>query len=366
MLDKFWDFLVESAFVFFVPLVCSYLSLTSNLFLNTACEEANGLEKLGNELLIPCHYLFAGQVAKKDAEGEWIFTNRFDYLDGKFNSKALFSTIAAIPSFLVGVPVKALSLLSEKSRAHHQEMLTSRLSTNVHSNADLYRSYGIYLEGEKEWLKSEGYKRRPGDENTMHIEKKALAEIGAILNDADIPWWVDCGTCLGALRYGGVIPWDEDIDIAIFRNDFENACHALNRLDPQKYIVQDWSSREFPKSYLKIYIRESGTLIDVYNFDIHPEEREIQYVLALEHNMFLPEWWKIREKRFMKPASFEDVFPLKKALFDDVEVNVPNNTQKYLQRYYGENLAPAKIYDPSTKKYEKDLSHPYWQRAFVP
>ena len=365
MLDKMWDFFVETAYVIFIPLVCSYLSLTSNLFLNTACEEARGLEKWGNEILAPCHYLFVGQVAKKGSEGEWVFSNRFDYMDGRFTPKAIGSGLAAIPSFLIGVPVKALSLFSEQSRKNHRDMRAARLATTVHSNEELYRSYGIDLGGEKEWFQSEGHKRRPGDENTMQKEKKALAEIGAALTEAGIPWWVDCGTCLGAYRYGGVIPWDEDIDIAIFRNDFENACHALNRLDPKKYIVQDWSSREFPKSYLKIFVRDSGTLIDVYNFNILPEEGKIQYVLSLEHQMFLPEWWKIREKRFLKPVSISDTFPLKKAMFDGVEIYVAKNTKKYLQRYYGENLAPAKIYDPHTQKYEKDLSHPYWKSAYV-
>lgn len=364
MLDKLWDFVVDSACAFFVPLVCSYFALTSNLFLNTCCEGSRGLEKLGNNLLIPCHYLFVGQIAKKEG-GEWVFSNRFNYMDNRFASKTIICSIAAIPSFLLGVPIKALSLLTTSSRNNHRSMYASRLSSKVCLNNDRYLAYGIDLRAEKEWLISEGHKRRPGDENIMRAEKQALSEIGAIFNAANIPWWVDCGTCLGAYRYGGVIPWDQDIDIAIFMDDFENVCHALNQLDRKKYIVQDWSSREHPKSYLKVYIRETGTLIDVYHFKIFPEERQIQYVLSLEHHIFLPEWWKIREKRFTKPVSFDDVFPLKRAMFDGVEVNVPRNIKKFLQRCYGENLSPAKIYDPNTKKYEKDLSHPYWQNAYV-
>ena len=65
------------------------------------------------------------------------------------------------------------------------------------------------------------------------------------------------------------------------------------------------------------------------------------------------------------PVSYETVFPLKKALFDGLEVFVPANPEKYLQRYYGENLAPAKIYSPVTGRYEKDLTHPYWQKSYV-
>ncbi len=366
MLDKLWDFIVDSSFVFFVPLICSYFALTSNLFLNTSCEEATSLEKLGNELLIPCHYLFVGQTAKKNEAGEWIFSDRFFYMDGNFTAKTVLSSIAAIPSFLLGVSVKTLSLLTQTAREHHQSMKLGRLSTRVDSKASLYRSYGINLEMAKEWFLSEGHQRRPGDEANMSAEKGALAEIARLLDEAKIPWWVDCGTCLGTYRYGGVIPWDQDIDIAVFLRDFDNVCHALNQLDRAKYIVQDWSSREHPKSYLKVYVRETRTLIDVYHFNILPETRQIHYIHSLEHNVFFPTWWKLREKKFTVPVSYDAVFPLKRALFDGIEVNVPRDVVTYLQRYYGENLSPSKVYDPITQKYEKDLNHPYWKQVAGP
>jgi hypothetical protein len=364
MLGKFWDFIVDSALFFFIPLVCSYLALTANLFLNVSCDEARGLEKLGNELLIPFHYLSVGQVAKKDEKGEWAFSNRFDYMDGHFTIKTVLSSLSAVPSFLFGITAKTLSLLTKESRNHYKSMYASRLATKVNLHDDRYHSYGINLEI-AEWFSSQGLQRRPGDENTMAIEKQGLREIAAALNEAKLLWWVDCGTCLGAYRYGGVIPWDQDIDIAVFLDDFDNVRHALNCLDPKKYIVQDWSSREHPKSYLKVYIRGSHTLIDVYHFKILPEEKQIHYVFSLENHIFFPKWWQIREKKCTAPAAFDLVFPLKKAMFDGIEVNVPRNIEAYLHRYYGQNLSPVKIYDPHTKRYEKDLSHPYWLTPHV-
>lgn len=67
----------------------------------------------------------------------------------------------------------------------------------------------------------------------------------------------------------------------------------------------------------------------------------------------------------MVPSAYETVFPLKKALFDGIEVYVPNQTKKYLQERYGENISPVKIYNEITGEYEKDLSHPYWQLPYV-
>lgn len=366
MLDKLWDFIVDSSISFFIPLVCSYFALSSNLFLNVACEEAVGLEKFSNQCLAPLHYLCMGRTAVKNSSGEWEFFPRFDY-SRNFELKTAASCAAVLPGFVLGTAAKTAALLQKSTREHYREMKLTLEDTSVRSNNAHYESIGLNLDhfANPQPLPSQGHQRRPGDENNLASEKKAMADITALLTKAKIPWWVDCGTCLGAYRYGGVIPWDEDVDIAVLLPDFDNVCRVLNQLDPKKYIVQDWSTRDFPKSYLKVFVRDSNRLVDVYFFKIHPEIGQLEYILAFEHSMFFPEWWKIRERRFKVPVAIESVFPLKKALFDGVEVNMPNDTVKYLQRYYGDNLDPAKVYNPISQEYEKDLTHPYWKRAYV-
>lgn len=365
LLSKTWDFFVETATAFFLPLVCAYYSLSSDLFFNAAYEEATGLERIGNVLLVPSQYIFAGRSASRDAAGELVFHPRFNY-EQDFAIKSIACSLSAIPSFIIGSAVKALSLLGEESRKHQKDMQLALYTKPPRHCPSQYLALGIDLgQGELEWSIPEGYTRKSGDENHLSVEKEALLDIAKVLNEAGIPWWADCGTCLGAYRYGGVIPWDEDIDIAVLLPDFSDVLRALHQLDPHKYIVQDWSSRSFPHSYLKVFIRKSKTLVDVYHFSIDASTRKISYIFSLEKALLFPEWWKIREKRFKVPVSFDDVFPLKKALFDGIEVYVPRQTKTYLQRCYGENLAPAKIFSPITGTYENDLSHPYWQRSYV-
>lgn len=365
MIEKFWDFFVTSLQSFFIPLVCSYFALTANVFLNTACEEAGGLEKVGNTLLIPLHYLTSGQIAVRQEAG-WIFEDQFAIKDRSMLKTTLCATLAA-PSLVTGLSLKALSFFSANTRKRHQSMEMALAATHIHSNARLYQTLGLPLgQGSlPTWEKPLGLQRRPGDETNLAAEKEALKEVGALLDELQIPWWIDCGTCLGAYRYGGVIPWDEDVDVAILLPDFENARRAFNRLDPNKYIVQDWSARPYSKSFMKIFIRKTGKLIDIYNYRIIPEQQQIQYILSFEESHFFPEWVKVRERRFTEPVSYHVVFPLKRMDFDGIAVNVPHNIKKYLQRYYGENLDPAKVYDPQTNQYEKDLTHPYWQRQFA-
>ncbi len=362
-MNKLWDLCIDGLMALFLPLVCAYFTFSTDLFFNVACQEASGLEAAANAFMAPSQYLFMGRAAKLESSGEWTFSPRFEYTE-HFALKTAASTLAVVPGFVLGTACKAAALLDPSARTRFNAMQDALTQTTLKkTNLALYKVLGI--QSPTEWLTAQGHDRRPGDERHLNAEKEAMAAIGAALNCAGIPWWVDCGTCLGCYRYGGVIPWDEDVDIAVLRPDFDNVCHALNALDPAKYVVQDWSSRDFPKSYLKVLVRKTAKLIDIYGFDVDVDKREIRYVLALENALFFPEWWKIRERRFKVPVAFETVFPLKRAVFDGIEVFVPQDTQKYLQRYYGENLAPAKVFDRTTGRYERDLTHPYWQRAHV-
>lgn len=366
MLDRFWEAFIGLLMKIFLPLICVYQAMCGNLFLNVSVHEAKGLEKVGNILLIPFQYLFAGQEAYLREDGSWELIQKFRY-DQNLFPKTVASVIALPVSVILGSTIKGLSYLGETPKNHHDSLAAHMHSTQIQSNQGFYEKVGIHIGDLKNapQIPCEGYQRRPGDENHLALAKDCLRDIAKVLNDANIPWWVDCGTLLGSHRYGGVIPWDNDIDVALLLPDFENARRAFNKLDPEKYMVQDWSGRDFPKTFFKIYVRETGDMIDIYFYDIDAPKQQCSYIFSMDQMIFFFEWWKKGERRFTTPVSFSQLFPLKKANFDGIEVFVPNNPVAFLQRYYGENLAPAKIYDATTNRFEKDLSHPYWQNSYV-
>lgn len=366
MFDRIWDIFVHCLTIIGLPLVCAYHVVCSSTFLNVSMTDATGLEKMGNIFLTPVQYLLGGKEAVLTSDGSWEIKQRFDY-QTSFWPKSIACTIAFPASLVLGSAVKYAGILSQEARQRHDSLTQHYLSTVIRPNLAAYLRKGLNIKDPQtaEFFPPLNYERRPGDENHMRETKEGLKEIAKLLTEANIPWWVDCGTLLGTYRYGGVIPWDYDIDIAVLISDFENVRRALNRLDKEKYVVQDWSGRSFPDSFFKIYVKDSKDFIDLYFYNIDEANRELKYIFSLEENIFFFEWWKIDERRFKKPVSFDVVFPLKKSIFDGIEVFIPNQPVPFLQRYYGENLSPVKIYNAKSNTFEKDLTHPYWQNKYV-
>lgn len=48
-----------------------------------------------------------------------------------------------------------------------------------------------------------------------------LKDIDRVCNELSITYWLDSGSVLGAVRHGGFIPWDDDIDLGMPRDDYE-------------------------------------------------------------------------------------------------------------------------------------------------
>lgn len=352
-----------------LPTVGAYHLLCSTAFLNVAAEDAKGLERIANLCLAPTQYLLAGKKAEPILSEEgavvgYLLDQRFCYQDPALWVKTTAAYCALPSSLIIGSVLKGISYLSPDVRKRQDKISTSLAQGGslFQEKNSYYQSIGMELVSweEAQTLVPLNYERRPGDNEKLQAEKKALKEIVTLLREHSIVHWLDCGTCLGAYRYGGNIPWDWDLDLAILQPDFDNVKNVLSKLDPEKYVVQDWSSRDNPKTYLKVYVKETDALIDIYHFAIDEENQEVRSILSNGGSVFLPESWKIRERRYTMATPFSFVFPLRKANFDGVEVYVPNRTKDYLQQRY-QNLEPSRIYSSITGQYEKDLDHPYWK-----
>ena len=56
------------------------------------------------------------------------------------------------------------------------------------------------------------------------IQKKVFEQLEQfiyICEKWDIKYFLVCGSALGAVKYRGFIPWDDDVDVAMLRDDYE-------------------------------------------------------------------------------------------------------------------------------------------------
>lgn len=67
-----------------------------------------------------------------------------------------------------------------------------------------------------------------------------LKDIDALCRKYEIPYYLSGGSCLGAVRHKGFIPWDDDADICMMREDYERFQKVINELDPNVYYSQDF------------------------------------------------------------------------------------------------------------------------------
>lgn len=62
--------------------------------------------------------------------------------------------------------------------------------------------------------------------NTLIVAEKMLRDVTGILEQNGIPYFLDAGTLLGIVREGRLLPWDNDLDLAITR-EFEEKLLSL-------------------------------------------------------------------------------------------------------------------------------------------
>jgi lipopolysaccharide cholinephosphotransferase len=122
----------------------------------------------------------------------------------------------------------------------------------------------------------------------QQLQYETVVELDKICRDNGIKYYIISGTLLGAVRHGGFIPWDDDLDIAMMRGDYDKFNDIAEKLLPEKYFLQNYRTDKFHcRPFTKIRINNTifeesnishlnchkGVYIDIFPLDVVPESK---------------------------------------------------------------------------------------------
>ncbi len=237
-----------------------------------------------------------------------------------------------------------------------------------------------------------------------------LKEVDRVCKENNITYWLDSGTLLGAVRHKGFIPWDDDLDIGMHRNDYER----FMKIAPEKlnanYYLQNWKvDKKYQLPFAKVRKRGTvyteyqfrnsdawnGIYIDIFPYDNFVNDRLQGNLLKLLRLMILPKCgirsWKEQNRFLWKkyithlPTRFFSLFFTREALIDRYDkIAVKNNGEacKYFFPQgisnYGKWIIPTAAmkdfiplkfedsYFSAPKGYDEYLSHAYGDYMKLP
>lgn len=219
-----------------------------------------------------------------------------------------------------------------------------------------------------------------GDLRNIQKADTTLLEIfHKICIENNLRYWIDYGTLLGAIRHNGFIPWDDDVDVSMIRDDYDRLKEILEeKLGPFGLEVN--CGIGYNAQVLRLILPGTPIQLDVFPYDSYDkkienkdeEERLISNIKdanKLFFNNTLFEELYYGEKEFPKKyldklvaglqsgignkgsaffsgpeimiygtfqvRNYDDIFPLRTITFEGIQVYAPHHIDYHLTRIYG-------------------------------
>ena len=288
----------------------------------------------------------------------------------------------------------ALQAVNEQRLANNPVKVTPGITKELEAYLEKHQLAGDTMKEDFSRYNGEGTQLRKAQLKMLEI----LKAVDVICRKHNIDYWIDAGTLLGAVRHKGFIPWDDDIDISVRREDYKRMREILQQELPSNLVFVDWTTDKnyfdacgrvkMRNTYVEIpafrYQKEQGVWIDVLPMEALASYQEkvlgehiFGKVFRHAHNegkavkrSFLAYWitrfialvlypfayliisifrWHGRKNSNILTYGFalctvypkhklEWIFPTTDIQFEDAIVRAPHDFDKYLTEFYGDYM----------------------------
>lgn len=182
-----------------------------------------------------------------------------------------------------------------------------------------------------------------------------LRRLDVVLAEAGVRYWIIGGTLLGAVRDGGVIPWDDDADVGVLASEWRAARSRLDALAQQQGIRIEpaWIG---PSEKVRFVLDDNGltesrkrVFVDIFEFnDATATGASTENILRPTSTYalvaFPTEWWRP-----------DEVFPLRRYRLRQLHGAADD----------AENVDAVDVWGPAAYERYLDAKYPKWQSRVV-
>lgn len=127
-----------------------------------------------------------------------------------------------------------------------------------------------------------------------------LKEIKRVCSERHLTFYLSCGTCIGAVRHHGCIPWDDDIDIFMFVSDFDKLMKFASDFAPGFFLQNQETDPEYPNMIARVRKNNTacvefdeldvschhGIFVDIYPIFGFPDKKTTSIKLIWESLLY--------------------------------------------------------------------------------
>ncbi len=128
-------------------------------------------------------------------------------------------------------------------------------------------------------------------EKLHDVEIEILDEFVRVCKKNNLKYFLVGGTLLGAVRHEGFIPWDDDIDIGMPREDYEKFLKVMEEKNSEKYTV-------FDSRYDENYFFQFGRLSLNGTYWSEYWDNQVPFKLGIHIDLFILD--KVPENKFKR------------------------------------------------------------------